>query len=319
MATLSIFTPVISKENPWICYPALYLNPLGGEKIAIHQIEKGQIDGYQQVKEGLHKTSLLATALKITSYVLSCGILPLLAVVVTLVIRAIYKFSWIQEEASSPARETNKTDQEEETNLAIKGQLDDLGKSIETVRQGVADTGVEGREQPSQRSSDEESQALQKSLDDAKEREGSLKEDLDRANKANEALLKQQEFQTTTDGKLKEIFEGIQGFDLRVKQIMEEQKTSAQPALERMQELEKEIDQFDKQLSEIETQPNIQESNKVGILVVKAFVDRIRQALVVADEARRGAGGSGSVCVSSKPREESDVTAQVSNRGADFS
>ena len=93
---VSTFTPVES-GNPLTHFPASYLAPLfGGREIAVLtnpvQINR---DGSQGCTARPYEASCLSTALKIFTYIASAGILPLLALLVTLVIRACNDYHYI--------------------------------------------------------------------------------------------------------------------------------------------------------------------------------------------------------------------------------
>jgi hypothetical protein len=92
---VSIFTPVLSSENPWIRFPALYLSPFSGMQ-AIRLETMGKIGDSKGVEEKRHEASLISAALKIGSYILTLGIFPLLSVIALIAIRSVHKFHWIQ-------------------------------------------------------------------------------------------------------------------------------------------------------------------------------------------------------------------------------
>lgn len=95
LSKVSIFTPVLSSENPWIRFPALYLSPFSRmQAIRIETMEK--IGDSKGVVEEQHRASLTSTALKISSYILTLGILPLLSLIALMVIRSVHKFHWVQ-------------------------------------------------------------------------------------------------------------------------------------------------------------------------------------------------------------------------------
>ena len=74
-------------------FPALYLSPIthlfGGEKeIAVLDNARSEVEENQICNRIHHPTTFKATALKIATYILSAGILPLLALVLNYVIRS---------------------------------------------------------------------------------------------------------------------------------------------------------------------------------------------------------------------------------------
>lgn len=99
---VSIFTPV-ETENKLSMLPALYLSPLFCYK-EVAVFKPNETDVNQICDRKNYSTTFTATVLKIATYILSVGILPLLAIVLNLVIRANtdYKYAVHESLPSSP-------------------------------------------------------------------------------------------------------------------------------------------------------------------------------------------------------------------------
>lgn len=94
--TVPLFTP-IKTEREWSSLPALYLSPLlCGKEVAVFDPREVDALGNQGCKRENNDTSWALTAWKIATYILSAGILPLLAIVFNLVIRLSTKYYYIQ-------------------------------------------------------------------------------------------------------------------------------------------------------------------------------------------------------------------------------
>ncbi|HEX2583401.1 MAG TPA: hypothetical protein VHL30_04720 [Chlamydiales bacterium] len=95
-----IFTPV-ETENTLSRLPALYLSPLFcNREVAV--FNRTYLNGNQICDRKNYNTTFTATALKIATYILSAGILPLLAIVLNLAIRATTDYNYAVQESSLP-------------------------------------------------------------------------------------------------------------------------------------------------------------------------------------------------------------------------
>jgi hypothetical protein len=91
-----LFTPVWSHEHSWIDIPTSYLSPFAGRQMAVVLIPViKREDGSTGVILGESKIPCFATAIIVASYILSLGVLPLLAAIATAIIRSHHKFHWV--------------------------------------------------------------------------------------------------------------------------------------------------------------------------------------------------------------------------------
>jgi|GEM_PF-6402978 len=108
---ISSFTPVES-ENPLTLYPALYLSPLfqNREIAVVTQPVQLAANGSKGCTTKHLETSVLSTACKIFTYIISAGILPLFAILFQLAIRACHKFHYIRQSSlpTHPVDDTSK-------------------------------------------------------------------------------------------------------------------------------------------------------------------------------------------------------------------
>jgi hypothetical protein len=90
------FTPVISKTTD--CFPnvLLYLQPFGG-RVAV-ECDRSKGPGEIGCLEKIRTVKWYETALVIGSYVLSCGILPLLVLYINCLVRCVNQYYWIKSE-----------------------------------------------------------------------------------------------------------------------------------------------------------------------------------------------------------------------------
>lgn len=93
------FTPVYSSEHPLIEVVDSYFW-FGGRiaEVDLSVVEAGSFGANPREES----TNFVATILKISSMILSCGILPLLALIIKVHIREFYHFHWIQPRPGNP-------------------------------------------------------------------------------------------------------------------------------------------------------------------------------------------------------------------------
>lgn len=91
-----LFTPVCSDEFPWLKLSAQYLSPLTGNLTeAVHNTGNPIVEGNFGCSEKPYETSMVSTAIKVATYFISSGILPLLALIVLCVSRMMYQFHFM--------------------------------------------------------------------------------------------------------------------------------------------------------------------------------------------------------------------------------
>ena len=90
---IPIFTPIESTEYSCLQHLTFYLSPFGG-RTAVHVPRLNREDGSKFAARSEYQPKWYVTALVLASYILSLGIMPLLAMIATFAIRYSHTFYW---------------------------------------------------------------------------------------------------------------------------------------------------------------------------------------------------------------------------------
>lgn len=88
-------TEVEWANQPWIKICAAYLK-LGDREVAEVILPENCVDGSYEVQIKDVQSNMVATVVKVATWILSLGILPLLAFIINSVVRCVYKFHWVE-------------------------------------------------------------------------------------------------------------------------------------------------------------------------------------------------------------------------------
>lgn len=91
--SVSSLTQVQWPGKCWLEWPASYLN-IGDRDVAVVHLPEIEVDGSIEVEKGRETSSFLESTIKVATWILSLGILPLLALVLNAVFRCAYEFHW---------------------------------------------------------------------------------------------------------------------------------------------------------------------------------------------------------------------------------